>query len=69
MIIEQYINRTEYKQNGMLHRKNGPAIIYVGGAQLWYLNNKLHCDIGPAITYANGTTEYWLNGQHVTNLE
>ena len=70
------IEYEEYRINGMLHRKNGPAV------QIWdstgqkrseeyYLNGKRHNEHGPAVQkwFENGQIsreEYWLNGEKVT---
>jgi hypothetical protein len=50
--------------NGKLHRVDGPAIEYTGGAKYWYLNGKRHRVDGPACECANGTKEWWLNGKY-----
>lgn len=35
----------------ILHRKDGPAIKYVNGSTVWYLNGEFHRTDGPAIEY------------------
>jgi len=52
----------EWRQNGKLHRENGPAIIYPDGHQEWFLNGKLHREDGPAVIFANGRKEWRING-------
>ena len=47
----------------ILHREDGPAVEYVDGDKVWYLNGKLHREDGPAIEWANGSREWWLNGK------
>ena len=46
----------------LLHRDEGPAVVFASGAQEWYQNGDLHCTTGPAIIWANGV-EWWQNGQ------
>ena len=48
--------------NGLLHRKNGPAIIYRDGKEEWYQNGLLHRKNGPAIIYRDGKEEWYQNG-------
>ena len=55
--------RTEWLQNGQLHRTDGPAIEYADGRKFWYVNGKLHRLDGPAIEYANGNRFWYINGQ------
>ena len=53
-----------YRNNAdLLHRVEGPAVVYTSGAQEWYQNGDLHCTTGPAIIWANGDLEWWQNGQ------
>ena len=46
----------------MLHREDGPAIIYSDGTKKWFLKGKLHRKGGPAIEYPDGTCEWYENG-------
>lgn len=47
--------------NGVLHRENGPAVLYKQGYQEWWRNGKLHREDGPAIISSDGTEEWFLN--------
>ena len=38
----------------------GPAIEYVDGSTLWYINGFRHREDGPAIECPNGSKEWWL---------
>ena len=49
--------------NGVLHREDGPAIIYPDGTQYWYLNDKCHREDGPAVIYPDGIQAWYLNGE------
>src|ERR1700743_2143087 len=68
MTITMTVNEdgvTEYRENGKLHRLDGPALIYPDhlsrGYQGWYLHGKSHRVDGPARTWNNGEEEYWQN--------
>jgi hypothetical protein len=57
------------KQQTIRHREDGPAIEYINGDKVWYLNGKRHRMDGPAIEYISGAKEYisgvkswWING-------
>ena len=52
----------EWRQNGKLHREDGPASEYANGTKYWYRNGKLHREDGPAIEYADGAKYWYLNG-------
>jgi len=55
----------EWRINGLLHRKNGPAIEYVNGDKEWYINNELHRADGPAVEYHDGDKLWFLNGNEI----
>jgi hypothetical protein len=52
----------EWRENGDLHRENGPAFIRSNGREEWWLNGRLHRENGPAIVWSTGDKEWWLNG-------
>ena len=54
--------RRYYNHVGQLHRDDGPAIEYSGGAKYWYRNGEVHREDGPAVIYHNGTRKWLLNG-------
>jgi hypothetical protein len=55
-------NRVWYNQ-GMVHRVDGPAIIYEGDfMQVWYLFNRVHRENGPAVLSAS-FRDYYLFGR------
>ena len=62
-----YGEKIWFNQDSLLHRIDGPAIIYTDGTKQWYSHGKLHRIDGPAITYADGDGEWWVNGV-VTNF-
>ena len=47
----------------MLHREDGPAMIFSDGSQYWYKNGYLHREDGPAEIYPDGTQEWYINGE------
>lgn len=61
--------RTEWYQNGNLHREDAPAIEYADGSKEWYRNGEQHREDGPAVECANGYKSWWLNGEQFTEAE
>ena len=55
--------RTEWRQNGQLHRTDGPARECANGDKAWYVNGQLHRLDGPAMTWADGDKAWYVNGQ------
>ena len=47
--------------NDLLHREDGPAIIYPSGYKRWFLHGKCHRKDGPAVEYADGAKAWYLN--------
>ena len=58
---------------GDLHRENGPAVLYSGGAKYWYQNNRLHCTDGPAVEddkdWGSDCKAWFINGKQLTEAE
>jgi len=52
----------EWRVDGVLHRKIGPAVCYANGHKEWHYNGKLHNLNGPAVVHKNGDVEYWEEG-------
>lgn len=46
----------------ILHRVDGPAMIWRNGQEYWRQNNVLHRLDGPAVIYPDGTECFWING-------
>ena len=55
--------RRYYNTAQLLHREDGPAIVYPYGRHEWYRNGLRHRDVGPAIETAYGHREWWQNGK------
>ena len=50
--------RKEWRQNGLLHRDNGPAIIREDGTREWYKKGHRHRIDRAAIEWTNGF-KFW----------
>ena len=47
-------------KNGLLHRKDGPAVVdFCGIQKLWYQNGQLHRENGPAVIDIGTSKESW----------
>jgi hypothetical protein len=68
-IVIVYEGRTEWRQNGKVHRINGPAVEYLSGDKLWYQNGQLHRTDGPAIECLDGHKKWWIKGKEYTEEE
>lgn len=55
--------RQEWYREGVLHREDGPAIIYESGAQKWYKFGKCHREDGPALILSAGIQEWHKAGE------
>ena len=60
--VKVYPDRTEWYQNGKLHRLDGPAVELANGDKFWYQNDQLHRLDGPAVDWANGDKFWFQNG-------
>lgn len=58
-------DKIHYK-NDLVHREDGPAVIFSSGFKAWYIQGKRHRIDGPAVIYNNGNIEWWLNGKEYT---
>ena len=54
---------------GLLHRDDGPAIVYSNGSKGWLKNGNLHREDGPACEHSDGTKYWYLNGNKYTEKE
>jgi len=52
-----------YYKNDILHREDGPAIIYKSNTKSWYINGKKHRIGAPAIEWSNGDKEWLINDE------
>jgi len=51
-----------WREDGLLHRPDGPAVIWPDGYVVWLLNGQFHRPDGPALFFPEGREEWWLNG-------
>ena len=59
-----YANGTkEWRLNGYLHRKDGPATEWPDGTKQWFLHGKCHREDGPAYEDSDGYKDWWLHGE------
>jgi hypothetical protein len=57
-------NVLEWRLNGILHRKDGPAQTHPDGSTKWFLNGVVHREDGPAIEASDGYKAWVVNGQY-----
>lgn len=62
VVVMRY-GRIICRLNGLVHREDGPAVIYINGRKDWWLYDKPHREDGPAIEYVGGQTKWYLNGK------
>src|ERR1700691_131013 len=65
-IIEYPNGSIYYYLNGIIHREDGPAIIFSHGRLDYYLNGKWHREDGPAVIWSKGIIDYYLNDKNIT---
>jgi hypothetical protein len=51
-----------YYENGLRHRKDGPAYYQSDGFKTWYKNGLKHREDGPAVIIKNHSSLWYLNG-------
>lgn len=54
---------TKYMLDGVVHREDGPALIWADGDKIWYFNNRIHRDNGPAVERVNGEKKWVRHGK------
>ena len=53
----------KYADCTILHKEDGPAVVWVDGEQSWWFDGDIHRTNGPAVLYADGTKEWRQHGQ------
>jgi hypothetical protein len=56
-------NSDAYYKGYLIHRENGPAVIWNDGSASWYFEGKRHRIDGPAIEYKDGRRYWYLHGK------
>jgi hypothetical protein len=57
-----HIINMHYCGGYLVHREDGPAIIWSDGSEDWICEGKYHRKRGPAVKRKNGHKEWWHNG-------
>jgi hypothetical protein len=57
------------KKKTIHHRVDGPAIEYVDGYKLWYVDGKRHRLDGPAAKYVDGYKLWYINGVFIFGVD
>ena len=55
--------------NGLIHREDGPAVIWDDGTKMWYKRSRLHREDGPAVVYDDGEKEWWIEAVNLSKEE
>ena len=55
--------------NRILHRLCGPAIEYVSGTKVWFIDNKIHRIDGPAVEWHTGNKNWYIENERLTEEE
>lgn len=63
--IVDFEGTTMYYKKGtkILHREDGPAVVFAGGNQYWYKDGELHREDGPAAEYEDGDRAWYIDGK------
>ena len=64
--IKKSLEAEEWLVNDLLHREDGPAVIWSFGKQEWWVKGKRHREDGPAVIWPNGDQEWWINHVNIT---
>ena len=67
--VDCHGNRFYYNNAGLLHRTDGPAIVYADGGKAWFINGLLHRTDGHAVEYPEGSKAWFINGEELTENE
>ena len=65
MFMDEY----HYDADGWLHRDDGPAIVFAGGARVWMQHGALHRAGGPAIEGDDGSSAWYRHGGRIESPE
>ncbi len=65
-VVDEAGNTFYYNEKGQYHRIDGPAVYYIEGYKVWWVNGKIHRLDGPAVEYPDGTVAYWVDNRYLT---
>lgn len=57
------------RQFGVIHRIDGPAVIYADGSWEWRKFGRLHRMAGPAVTWPDGISDWFLDDYPMSSYE
>lgn len=63
--IEHFEDYDAYYKGKLLHREDGPAIIWKSGIKEWYINDLPHREDGPAVEYPDGDKLWYYHGEYI----
>lgn len=61
--IDQWLELDEV----LIHRLDGPAVVWVDGTKQWWVDGKPHRLDGPAVEWSSGVKEWAINGLMLAN--
>ncbi len=70
--MSQYSNGVKvwHKRNAehprVIHRTDGPAMIYPDGMNEWWQDGERHRTDGPAVIYPDGSMGWYIRGKEIT---
>jgi hypothetical protein len=67
-IFDTFGNEYWYNEEQELHRENEPAVVYIGGAKMYFVNGRKHREDGPAIDFKN-IKEWYIDGVQYSEEE
>ena len=57
------------REDGKLHRVDGPAKEFGDGSLEWWQDDHLHREDGPAVLHVDGKREWWVRGEKLDEEE
>ena len=64
-VMSSRVDGLTYRKLGLLHRLDGPAVVWQDGTELHYVAGKLHREDAPAVHGGSGVDEWWTHGVRV----
>lgn len=57
-----------YDDNDLIHREDGPALIFDSGTKKWSIHGKLHRLDGPACEWSDGSESWYANDYSISQI-
>jgi hypothetical protein len=64
-VMSSRVGGPTFRKQGLLHRLDGPAVVWQDGTELHYVAGKLHREDAPAVHGGPGGDEWWTHGVRV----